>query len=385
MEPSAAILGSGFMSWVHLDALRRNQIRVTGILGSSPDKSRTAARQLGLQRAYGSLDEVLSDPDVNVLHICTPNRLHLEMAERGLESGRHILCEKPLAMTAAESARLVRVAAAHPQLADGVNYNIRYYPLCQEVRGRLQAGDLGSVFHVNGSYVQDWLLKQEDYNWRVLSDEGGELRAVSDIGTHWLDLILWMTGLKVDELCADLLTAHPVRHRPTGEVVTFAGKDNATKPNATIPVSISTDDYGAVLLKFAGGARGTLVVSQVNAGRKNCLRFEIAGQQGSCAWNSESPNELWLGHRDRPNEQLIRDPSLLNATARPHALYPGGHNEGYADSFRACFADFYDHIRRGQFVNPAYPTFADGHREIVLCEAILQSQRTRSWTAVPAA
>ena len=296
---------------------------------------------------------------------------------------KHVLCEKPLAMTSQESAALRDLAAKHPDLCTGVNYNIRFYPLCAEVRSRLQAGALGNVFHINGSYVQDWLLKQTDYNWRVLADEGGALRAVADIGTHWLDLIRWMSGLEVEEVLADLVTFYPTRIRPSGEVVTFSGKD--AKPNATAghPVSITTDDYGAVLLKFVGGARGTLHVSQVTAGRKNCLRFEIAGAEGSAAWDSELANSLWLGHRDTANEQLTRDPALLSQDARVHAMYPGGHNEGYADSFRACFAAFYADVRR----NPGkrqggYPTFADGHCEIQICEAILQSHQQRAWVKV---
>jgi predicted dehydrogenase len=326
---------------------------------------------------------LLRDPNVDCVHVCTPNRSHYDMVTRAIAAGKHVLCEKPLAMTSQESAALRDLAAQHPELCTAVNYNIRFYPLCAEVRCRLQAGSLGNVFHINGSYVQDWLLKQTDYNWRVLAEEGGALRAVADIGTHWLDLIRWMSGLEVDEVLADLVTFYPTRIRPSGEVVTFSGKDATPNAAAGQPVDITTDDYGAILLKFAGGARGTLHVSQVSAGRKNCLRFEIAGAEGSAAWDSESPNSLWLGHRDTANEQLTRDPALLSNAARAHAMYPGGHNEGYADSFRACFAAFYADVQR----SPAdrwegYPTFSDGHREIQICEAILQSHQQRAWTKV---
>ncbi len=371
------------MSWVHADALRRNGVEVYGVLGSSLAKSQAAAAQLSVATAFSCLEELLDDSKVDCVHVCTPNRSHFDIVTKAIAAGKHVLCEKPLAMTSQESTALRDLAAKHPELCTGVNYNIRFYPLCAEVRSRLQTGSLGDVFHINGSYMQDWLLKQTDYNWRVLADEGGALRAVADIGTHWLDLVRWMSGLEVEEVLADLVTFYPIRIRPSDEVVTFSGKD--AKPNAAVgqPVEISTDDYGAILLKFVGGARGTLYVSQLTAGRKNCLRFEIAGAQGSAAWDSESPNSLWLGHRDSANEQLTRDPALLSKEARVHAMYPGGHNEGYADSFRACFAAFYADIHRSSADRQGgYPTFADGHREIQICEAILHSHQQRAWVKV---
>ena len=378
-KSNAAVVGTGFMGWVHVEALRRAGVEVAGILGSSPEKSRAEADRLGLPRAYESFDEVLSDATVHSVHIATPNRLHFEMAAAALEAGKHVLCEKPLAMNSSESAKLVELASRHPHLAAGVNYNIRFYPLCLEARERVRSGAVGDVLHISGSYVQDWLLKPTDYNWRVLADEGGELRSVSDIGTHWLDLLHSITGLEVESLCADLQTVHPVRQRPTGEVQTFASDGGDIERE---PVEITTDDAGSILLRFRGGARGSLNVSQVTAGRKNCLRFEIAGSDAAVGWNSEQPNDLWIGHRDRPNEVLMRDPSLLADRARTAADYPGGHNEGYADSFKQCFRAFYSAIESGDLAEPTFPTFADGHREIVLCEAILQSHRERRWVDV---
>ncbi len=376
----AAVVGTGFMGWVHVEALRRAGVEVAGILGSSAEKSQVEASRLALPRAYASFDEVLADERVDSVHIATPNRLHFEMAGAVLKAGKHVLCEKPLAMNLEESAALVELSRQHPQQAAGVNYNIRFYPLCLEARERIRSGAIGEVFHISGGYVQDWLLKPTDYNWRVLADEGGELRAVSDIGTHWLDLVHSITGLEVESLCADLRTVHPERMRPTGEVQTFSNGGDVARES----VAISTEDYGAILLRFRGGARGSLIVSQVTAGRKNCLRFEIAGSEQAISWNSEQPNDLWIGHRDRPNEALMRDPSLLGAQAQSAADYPGGHNEGYADSFKQCFRSFYSAIANGDLADPPYPTFADGHREILLCEAILKSHREHCWVDVPA-
>lgn len=375
----AVVVGTGFMGWVHVEALRRAGVEVAGILGSSPEKSRAEAVRLGLPRAYDSFDEVLSDVEVDAVHIATPNRLHFEMAAAVLEAGKHVLCEKPLAMNSSESAQLVELANRHPHLAAGVNYNIRFYPLCLEARERVRSGQIGAVLHVSGSYSQDWLLKATDYNWRVLADEGGELRAVSDIGTHWLDLLHSITGLEVESLCADLQTVHPVRQRPTGEVQTFSSDSGEVERE---PVEIATEDAGSILLRFRGGARGSLTVSQVTAGRKNCLRFEVAGSDAALGWNSEQPNDLWIGHRDCPNEVLMRDPSLLGEEARLAADYPGGHNEGYADSFKQCFRAFYSAVESGELNDPVFPTFADGHREIVLCEAILESHRERRWVGI---
>jgi predicted dehydrogenase len=260
----------------------------------------------------------------------------------------------------------------------GVNYNIRYYPLCLEAAQRIRTGAIGDVYHVAGSYVQDWLLYPSDFNWRVLAEEGGELRAVADIGTHWLDLIQFITGQQIVSVFAELKTVLPIRRRSRGGVETFSGKLNTQQE--TEPVPVSTDDYGCVLLRFAGGARGVLWVSQVTAGRKNCLRFEIAGAKQSVAWSSETSNEMWIGHRDRPNESLLRDPALLSAEARRYTDYPGGHNEGFPDTFKQCFRGFYDAIAADDpDAASSFPTFADGHREIVLCDAILRSAREQRW------
>jgi predicted dehydrogenase len=376
----AAVAGAGFIGPVHVEGLRRAGVEVAGILGSTPEKSARAAARLGIPKAYGSFDELLADGSVQSVHLATPNRLHFEHASRLLKAGKHVMCEKPLAMDSKESAALVRLARESRRAA-GVNYNIRYYPLCLEAAARARDGSLGDVYHVAGSYVQDWLFLESDFNWRVLAEDGGQLRALADIGTHWLDLMQAITGLEVEAVCADLETVHPVRRRPRGGVETFSGKLGA--PAASEPVAVTTDDYGAVLLGFRGGARGVLWVSQVTAGRKNCLRFEVAGSRCALAWNSEAPNELWVGHRDRPNELLIRDPALLGEAARRHADYPGGHNEGFPDTFKQCFRAFYGSIADGSFLErPPYPSFADGHREIRLCEAILKSHREERWVPI---
>jgi predicted dehydrogenase len=378
----AAIVGTGFIAPVHIEALRRLARLVVGILGSSPEKSKAAARELDIPKAYGHFEEVLADRDVSVVHLASPNRLHAEQCRLALAAGKHVICEKPLAVTAAETAVLADLSR-RASLVTAVCYNVRFYPLCLEARQRIADGQIGAVHHVSGSYVQDWLLYDTDFNWRVLAEEGGPLRAVADIGTHWLDLVTSVTGLEIDSVCADLRTVLPIRRRPKASVETFQSK--VQRARETEPVHIRTEDYGSVLLHFCGGAAGVFTVSQVTAGRKNCIRYEIAGDRGALAWDSERPNELWLGHRDKPNEILLRDPALLHADVRRFANYPGGHNEGFPDTFKQLLRAVYDYIEAGDWNAPRpFPSFHDGHREAVLCEAILQSHRQRHWIDVAA-
>lgn len=375
----AAVVGTGFIGPVHVEAIRRLGHRVVGVLGSSAEKSKAAAEVLGIPRGYADFAQLLTDPAVDVVHLASPNRLHFEQCKAAIAAGKHVICEKPLAMTTAETDELVKLAAA-PNVVTAVNYNVRFYPCVLELRERMKAGVFGKVLHVTGSYLQDWLLYDTDFNWRVLAEDGGELRAVADIGTHWIDTICFAFGLEVEAVFADLSTVHPVRKRPTGASETFSGSTGSERPS--VPVNVTTEDYGSILLRFKGGAKGSFTVSQVTAGRKNCLRFDVAGSNASASWDSEEPNTLHLGYRDRPNEQLIRDPSLMAAGVRPFADYPGGHAEGFPDTFKQLYKTVYSAIVSGRSAPPLYATFADGHNEVRLCEAVLRSHREQRWVNV---
>jgi len=376
MKQVAAVVGAGFVGKAHIEALRRLPVPVRGTLVSSGERSAAAAKALGLERAYTSVDEIAADPEITVVHICTPNYVHFEQTAKLLRAGKHVLCEKPLAMDPRESATLVALAKETNRVG-GVAHNLRYYPLCIQARALIESGAIGKVKLVHGGFLQDWLTYPTDWNWRLESKLGGELRAVSDIGTHWLDLIQWITGQKVEELCADLATVVPVRHKPRGHVESFSSAKNV----ATDEMPIETDDYASVLVHLDHGAKGVFTVSQVSAGRKCKLHFEINGSEGSLSWNAEEPNTLWIGRRNQANEILIKDPSLLSPAARPYAAYPGGHAEGYPDTFVQLFHDYYNYLEAGDFKAPRkFPTFATGHEELLLCEAIQKSAQNRAWT-----
>jgi predicted dehydrogenase len=347
------------------------------MLGSSPERTAEDSRTLGIECAYKSLEDLVNDPSVDVVHVCTPNHLHFEQAKAALGAGKHVMCEKPLAMDTAESGSLVDLASKSNKVG-GVAYNLRFYPLCQEARSIVHHGLIGEPCLVHGSFLQDWLLYPTDWNWRLDPKLGGDLRAISDIGTHWLDLITWIIGKRVKELCADLATLVPVRRRPRGRVETFQRSQGVYDE-----VKVTTDDYGSVLLRFEDDIRGVMTVSQVSAGRKARLWFEIDGSAGSIAWNSEAPNTLWVGKRHEANQELAKDPSLMTPEARGYAAYPGGHPEGYPDTFARLFGDFYGYIAAGNLKAPRkFPTFENGHDELILCEAIAVSNSERRWVSV---
>jgi predicted dehydrogenase len=374
----AAVIGTGFIGTVHVEALRRIGVQVHGVLGSSPDRGAERAAALGVPSSYASLAELLDDERIDVVHVTSPNHLHVPQAAAILAAGRHVVCEKPLAMTATESADLVERAAA-AGVVNAVNFNIRFYPLHQHVREIVAAGDLGDVRFVTGHYFQDWLLLETDWNWRLDPDKGGALRAVGDIGSHWLDLVTFLTGQPIVSVMADMATFIAVREQPRGPVETFS-TDRSTD---TIPREMGTEDVATILIRFANGARGAVSVSQISAGRKNSLQWEIDGSTAAAAWDSETPDHLWLGHRNRPNEILMRNPALMTPAGRAAAALPGGHVEGFGDTFAALFRAVYADVLNGRPADrPPYATFADGHDEMLVGDAVAASAREGRWVDV---
>jgi predicted dehydrogenase len=374
----AAVIGTGFIGTVHVEALRRIGVPVRGVLGSTPQRGAARAKALGVPRAYRSLDELVADPTVQVVHITSPNDLHVPQAKAVLAAGRHVVCEKPLATTAAGSAELVLLAAA-ARLVNATNFNLRYYPLNQHARETVAAGALGDIRLVTGRYFQDWLLLDSDWNWRLQADRGGALRAVGDIGSHWLDLMTYLTGQRITAVMAELTTFIGTRQEPRGRVETFSTQ----RSSDTVSRQITTEDTASILLRFANGARGAVNISQISPGRKNSLQYEIDGSDAALAWDSEQPDQAWTGHRDRPNEILIRNPALMGPAGRAASALPGGHVEGFFDTFCAHFRAVYaDVIAGAPSAHPGYPTFADGHDEMLVGEAITASAREGRWVAV---
>lgn len=377
-DVGAAVIGTGFIGTVHVEALRRIGVQVRGVLGSNPDRGALRAEALGVPRAYGSLDELLADPMVQVVHVTSPNDLHVSQTKAILTAGRHVVCEKPLAMTATGSAELVELAAVSG-LINATNFNIRYYPLNQQARETVADGTLGEVRLVTGRYFQDWLTLESDWNWRLQPDRGGALRAVGDIGSHWLDLMTYVTGRRIMAVMADLTTFMATRHEPTRPLETYATGRSAD----TVSRAIVTEDTASILLRFEGGARGAVSISQISPGRKNSLQYEIDGSEAALAWDSEQPDQAWIGHRDRPNEVVIRNPALMGPAGRAASALPGGHVEGFFDTFCAHFRAVYaDVVAGARSSSPGYPTFADGHDEMLVGVAIAQSAREGRWVEV---
>lgn len=377
---NAAIVGTGFIGPAHLEALRRlPNIEVVALCEVNIDLAKEKAALLGIPNAY-TFEEMLKNPSIDVVHICTPNFLHFSQSKAVLEAGKHVICEKPLATKIEEAEELVALAK-EKGLVNAVHFNLRYYPMVRQMKTMRERGELGEVYSIMGSYLQDWLFLQTDYNWRLESDKSGESRAIADIGSHLLDLTEYVTGLKITEVMADFSTVHKTRLKPLKAIETYSGKMLDLSDYQEVP--INTEDHASVLLRFDNGNKGSVTVSQVNAGRKNRLTIEIAGSKSNFEWCSEKPNEMWIGKRETANQHLMKDPALFTKEAAGLISFPGGHNEGFPDTSKQMFKEVYAAVREGkQPENPAFPTFQDGLRELIICERIIESHKAQTWVKV---
>ena len=385
-----AVIGTGFMGRTHLEALRRvENVDVVEVAATSQDKARAAAAGYNVLNATGDWHDVIADPSIDAVHITTPNDSHFAIAKAAFEAGKHVLCEKPLAMSVAEAEALVALQTAK-KLRGAVNHNLRCYPMVQQMRSMREAGEFGEILVVQGTYSQDWMLYETDWNWRVDPKEAGASRVMADIGSHFFDMAEHVTGLRVTAVCSDLQTFWPTRKRPLidskgagGE--SFSGKLGTS--GETVDTPVTTEDFGATIFRMAKNgkdcARGAMTASQVSAGRKNGLVLEIYGTKGGASWRQEAPDELWLGHRNDPNQLLLKDPSLLTPEARGFADYPGGHGEGYPDTHKQLFRRFYASIADAS-LTPDYPQMADGLRQLKILDAELASHRAHAWMDIPA-
>ena len=375
-----AVFGTGFVGRVHLEGIRRlGNVDLYAIGEPQIEKGRQLAEEFGA-KAEADYRRILEDKSVDAVHVCTPNALHFPIAKDALQAGKHVICEKPLATSVEQARELVKLAA-QTKRRNATFHNLRYYPMVQHMRRMREAGDLGEILVVQGTYSQDWLLYDTDWNWRIDSKENGPSRCMADIGSHWCDMAEHVTGLRITSLCADLQTFHKTRKRPKGPIETFAGK--TLTPEDYVEVPIDTEDFGAVVIRLGDRARGTFTASQVSSGRKNRLNIEIYGTKCGVAWDQEKPDELWIGNRNTNNQIIIKDPSLLKPQAKSYADLPGGHSEGYDDTFKQVFRRFYASIGDPS-ATPEYPQFVDGLRQLTILEAELKSSASRSWVDVPA-
>ncbi|MEA3208842.1 MAG: hypothetical protein QOE70_1899 [Chthoniobacter sp.] len=382
----AGVIGTGFIGPVHIENLRRLGVQVTALCGSTKS-ARATAQKWGIAEVFGDYDyrAMLRSPNVDVVHITSPNKVHVEQALAALAAGKHVVCEKPLGMTPKETAKVVAAAKQKGSPVFAVNYMCRFFPAVLQMRALVQRGDLGRIIHVQGHFFQDWLLHETDYNWRLLASEGGKLRAVGDIGTHWIDAVSFILGAKVARVFAHLERLHQTRLRPTGEVQTFAQGNPATM----VSYPVDTEDFGSLLLKFdrakhgfAAGVHANAAISQVAAGWKCSLSLGIYGTKASVRWDLEQPNEIIVGRRDEPNQILQRGTAGFSEDVAGFTDYPGGHPEGFADAHKMQYRAVYEHIASGRRTPVLFATAADGHHEVRLCEAILQSDRARQWVKV---
>lgn len=379
----AGVIGTGFIGPVHIEALKRLGIQVTAVCGSTRS-ARAMAEKWGIPEVHGdyNFQALVNSPNVDVVHITSPNRAHVEQSLAALRAGKHVICEKPLGMTGSETARVVRWVEEKGRRGPvfAVNYMCRFFPAVLQMRAMVQRGDLGKIIHVQGHFFQDWLLKDTDYNWRVLAAEGGKLRAVGDIGTHWIDTVSFILGSRVARVFAHLETFHKKRFRPHGERQTFSRVDGKSKATG---FRVDTEDFGSVLLTFANGVHANASISQVAAGWKCSLQLGIYGTHGSVQWDLQQPNEIVVGRRDEPNQILQRGTAGFDVDVAGFTDYPGGHPEGFPDSHKMQYRAVYEHIASGRKTPVLFATARDGHDEVRLCEAVLRSHRAQRWVDVP--
>ena len=375
------LVGPGFIAAHHIDAVRRlGFVNVLGLAGSSPTSAQAAAKKLNVPHAYSSYEDLIADPAIHVVHNTTPNHLHYPVTLAALQAGKHVISDKPLAVTAAESAQLAR-AAREANVVNAVTFNYRGNPLIQEMRARIRANELGDLTFIHGQYLQDWLTDDHVYSWRLDPQKGGQSSALADIGSHWCDLAEHVTNRKITAVLANIQTVVPTRYKAEGTSNAFAGAAQGTLE----PVQITGEDLATVLLRFEDGTIGSVNVGQVLPGHKNDLRLEISGRKGSLAWKQEQQNELWCGHHDQANAILPKDPALLHPQTRPYAHLPAGHQESWADAFRNVIADAYAWIHAGAATPPppTVCTFVDAHHVMQVIEAMLTSAANGStWQAV---
>lgn len=376
------IVGMGYIGESHIEAVRRIGLcELAAVADTDAGLARKKAEAYGIAKCYETVEELLADPEIQAVHNCTPNHLHLEINRKIIESGKHLFSEKPLAVNYAQAAELRELGGRHPEVVAAVNFNYRMNPLVQEMRRRVERGELGDIRLASGCYLQDWLIYDTDYNWRMEPEVGGASRAIADIGSHWMDAFQHITGHRIVRVMADLETVIPIRKKPKRQTETFtsaAAGEYEERP-------ISTEDYGAVLFRSDQGACGVFHVSEVSAGHGCYFTIELNGAKASLRWNQEENDRLWVGCRDGDNKLIIRDPNHISPEVRQYTALAKGHPEGWNDAFKNNIKSFYQFIADGRDQRRELPDFATLSQaaEIVrLTEAILESNSKKQWITI---
>lgn len=371
------LIGAGYIGGVHLEQLvRLGGVKVVAIVDQNIELAKKAAKKYGIENYYDNWKEVVNDPDIQVIHNCTPNKFHFEINKQALLNKKHILSEKPLAMTVQEAEELWNLSVKMNAVT-GVDFCYRYYPVVQESVAKVRHGDLGAVRMVHGTWFQDWLSTEDDYSWRLEKAENGESNVMADLGSHWFDLIQYITGRKVKEVIGDFATLVPYRKRPKKQILAF----EHTEETDSEAFECQLEEYASVQFRLEGGIPGSFTTSQVCNGRKSETAFEIYGSESSLAWNHKDSNKLWIGYRFKPNEELLENSNLMYPESSKYAVLPAGHPLGYFDAVKHLFVDFYQAIEqnKGAELTNERPTFQTGYEEMRILESILRSVKNRSW------
>jgi predicted dehydrogenase len=375
---TVGLIGTGYIGSIHLDALARlSGVKVKTVIDVNGVLAKETAARFNIENSGTDYREVIKDSGIDIIHNCTPNKYHYQITKEALEAGKQVLSEKPLAMTLEEAEKL-KDLAEKKKVVTGIDFCYRYYPVVQDMAARVHRGDAGKVRMVTGSYLQDWLSSELDWSWRLLKSESGESNITADLGSHWFDLVQFVTGLKVCEVICDLATLIPVRKKPKRQVLAFEKVEEIESET----VKVEVEDYSAILFRMEGGVPGSFTTSQVCIGRKSDTEFQIYGSKCSYAWNHKDSTRLWIGYRVKPNEILIENPILQDPSTARYANLPAGHPLGYHDAILNLFTDYYEAVENGDSPGSLRPTFETGYEEMRLLESVIESHRRRCWVEV---
>lgn len=372
------VVGTGFIGGKHIEAISRiPEVKLVAVVDSYAPKGMETAEKYGVN-FYASVEEMLEKEELDAVHNCTPTSMHYIVNEKVIKADKHLYCEKPLALDAEEGRKLVQLLQEHP-VANGVNLNYRMNALVQDMHDRVASGETGRTFMVTASYVQDWMMMQDDYDWRLDPKVGGASRAIADIGSHLFDTTQFVTGKKITAVNAKLLVMHPTRLQYEKTGGTFSKEKGALKQE----IPVVNEDAASIMVQFEDSTHGLFQVSQISAGHKNDMRIRFDFEKCSYEWRQEENNLLYIGHRDEPNQIKHREASALTERCRRYTGLPSGHPEGWNDVLYQAINAFYHSIMTDTYhAEVPYATVREGAWIMKIIEACLKSDKLGQWVDV---